>query len=164
MSLKGAIARNSRTPAGVDSLSENSGKGARSMRRLLIVLTTCAAVPLAATAAYASGSLQMGPTARFGLDPSYVIAKATYTCPKNTAEAFLSAEVTQVRRGRVIDGSGYVDTVTCDGTPHTYRIQVRSFDRIFRKGRATGRAFASACTAKGVCTNSEAGPRLITVS
>jgi hypothetical protein len=120
-------------------------------RRAALVITAVAVAALSGGASAASAAITVsvgssGPLV-FRL---YVQVPVTATCdpvsdPTLVQSSSASASLQQVQGVRIARGDGYVSPLTCDGTAHTYTVNVYPYETPFRAGPAVVSAFASVC-------------------
>jgi streptogramin lyase len=91
----------------------------------------------------ASLDLTLNQTGRFHKDGSATVS-GTVTCEADFATIFVSMSQ-QVGRLK-ISGEGGTEDIVCDGDPHSWSVEITSFNGLFRGGKAKVHIEAFACT------------------
>ena len=90
--------------------------------------------------------LTVNPSGRFNSKTGSATISGTVTCTGGPAEfSFIDVFVRQVVGRFFIDGWGFIEGFTCDGTTQPWSVEVFSFNGIFKGGKALSVTFAVAC-------------------
>jgi hypothetical protein len=91
-------------------------------------------------------SVSINPRGSFDSHTGSATIRGTVTCSGGEAEfTFIDVFVRQKVGRLFIDGSGFVEGFTCDGTTQDWSVEVFGFNGIFKGGRTATVTFAVAC-------------------
>lgn len=91
-------------------------------------------------------ALTVAPTGRFDSRTGAAIISGTVTCTGGPVDfSFIEVFVRQTVGRIFIDGFGFVEGFTCDGTTQAWSVEVFGQNGIFKGGKALSATFAVAC-------------------
>lgn len=91
-------------------------------------------------------ALTVDKSGRFDSKTGAAIISGTVTCTGGPAEfSFIDVFVRQAVGRFFIDGYGFIEGFTCDGTTQAWSVEVFGFNGIFKGGKALSATFAVAC-------------------
>ena len=91
-------------------------------------------------------TLSVNPRGTFDAHTGAAVISGTVTCTGGPAEfSFIDVFVRQKSGRFFIDGEGFIEGFTCDGTSQAWSVDVFPFNGIFKGGRTATVTFAVAC-------------------
>ena len=90
-------------------------------------------------------SLVVNPRGVFNSHTGSATIRGTVTCSGEAEFSFIDVFVRQKTGRLFIDGEGFIEGFTCDGTTQAWAVEVFGFNGVFKGGRTATVTFAVAC-------------------
>jgi hypothetical protein len=92
-------------------------------------------------------SLTVNPRGMFNAKTGGATVRGTVTCTGSPEFSFIDVSMRQKTGRLFIDGEGFIEGFTCDGTTQNWSVDIVPFNGVFKGGRTATFTFAAACDA-----------------
>jgi hypothetical protein len=92
-------------------------------------------------------SLTVNPRGTFNSQTGAATVRGTVTCTGSPEFSFIDVSMRQKTGRLFIDGEGFIEGFTCDGTTQPWSVDIFPFNGVFKGGRTATFTFAEACDA-----------------
>jgi hypothetical protein len=90
-------------------------------------------------------TLTVNPKGVFDAHTGGAIVRGTVTCTGDATDSFIDVFMRQKTGRLFIDGEGFIEGFTCDGTPQAWSVDIFPFNGVFKGGKTATVTFALAC-------------------